>query len=50
MERNFNIYSTIWRYLQLFEDNFKRIKDIFKSYKLKISLNELKISSNDLNF
>ena len=30
MERLFNIYSIIWRYLQIFEDIFKWIKDIFK--------------------
>ena len=32
MERRFNIYSIIWRYLQIFEDIFKWIKDIFKSF------------------
>ena len=37
MERRFNIYLIIWRYLQLFEDIFKY---------LKISLIRLKISSN----
>ena len=37
MERRFNIYSIIWRYLQIFEDIFKY---------LKISSNKLKISSN----
>ena len=33
MERRFNIYSNIWKYLQLFEeieDIFKWMKDIFK--------------------
>ena len=32
MERRFNIYSIIWRYLQIFEDIFKWIKDIFESF------------------
>ena len=32
MERHFNIYSIIWRFLQIFEDNFKWIKDIFNSF------------------
>ena len=32
MERRFNIYSIIWRYLQIIEDIFKWIKDIFKSF------------------
>ena len=32
IERRFNIYSIIWRYLQIFEDIFKWIKDIFKSF------------------
>ena len=32
MERRFNIYSIIWRYLQIFEDIFKWFVDIFKSF------------------
>ena len=33
MERRYNIYSNIWRYLQIIEDIIKWIKDIFKSFK-----------------
>ena len=41
MERHFNIYSNIWRCLRIIDNIFNILK------KMKISLNELKISSNN---
>ena len=37
MERRFNIYSNIWRYLQIIYDTFNYLK--INSYELKISSN-----------
>ena len=37
MERRFNIYSNIWRYLQIIQDTFDYLK--IYSYELKISSN-----------